>query len=116
VKVPLTVGAVAEGLSWGLIITLVLGGIINYLSPVLLVIAFFLTGQVNYRRRIVKIGVILALVIVGVAGAGGLVGTSDATLAWESMDTASVWSCWLLIAYGLVVQVIAIRGGDRPEA
>ncbi len=115
-RVPLTVGAVAEGLSWGLIITLLLGGIINYLSPVLLVIALFLTGQVNYRRRIVKFGVILALVIVGVAGAGGLVGTSDAMLAWESMDAASVWSCWLLIVFGLVVQVISIRSGDRPEA
>jgi len=64
----------------------------------------------------VKFGVILALVIVGVAGAGGLVGTSDAMLAWESMDTASVWSCWLLIVFGLVVQVISIRSGDRPEA
>jgi hypothetical protein len=115
-RVPLTVSAVAEGLSWGLIITLLLGGIINYLSPVLLVIALFLTGQVNYRRRIVKLGVILALVIVAVAGAGGLVGTSDVTVAWESMGTASLWSCWLLIVFGLVVQVISIRGGDRPEA
>jgi hypothetical protein len=116
VQVPLTVGTVTEGLSWGIIITLVLGGIISYLSPVLLVIAFFLGGQVRYRRRLVRIGIIVAMAIVAIAGAGAMVGTSDSTLAWESMDTASVWSCWLLIAYGLGISFFAIRSGDHPEA
>lgn len=116
VHVPLTFSTVTEGLSWGLIITLLLGGIIAYLSPVLLAIAFFLAGQVRYRRRLVKIGILVAAAIVIIAGAGAMVGTSDATIAWESMDTASVWSCWLLIAYGLGVSAFAIRAGDRPEA
>jgi hypothetical protein len=116
VHVPLTVSTVAEGLSWGLIIALVLGGIIAYLSPVLLVIAFFLAGQARYRHGLVRIGVILAMVIVVIAGAGAMVGTSDSTLAWESMDTASVWSCWLLIVYGLAISAFAIRSGERPES
>lgn len=115
-RVPLTAGNVAEGLSWGLIITLMLGGIIAYLSPVLLVIGFFLVGQVRYRQRLVRFGMILAMAIVGLAGAGGVVGTGDAAVAWESMGTVSQVACWLLILYGLVVEVVAIRGGDRPES
>ena len=115
VHVPLTVGTVGEGLSWGIIITLVLGGIIAYLSPVLLVISFLLAGQVRYRRRLVRIGIIAAMAIVAIAGAGAMVGTSDATLAWESMDTASVWSCWLLIVFGLALSAYAIRSGEHPE-
>ena len=116
VHVPLTAGTVVEGLSWGVIITLLVGGLISYLSPVLLVVALFLTGQVRYRRRIVRIGVVIAMAVVVIAGAGAMVGTSDTTLAWESMDTASLWSCWLLIVYGLGVSAFAIRSGDRPEA
>jgi hypothetical protein len=64
----------------------------------------------------VRIGVVIAMAIVVIAGAGAMVGTSDTTLAWESMDTASLWSCWLLIVYGLGVSAFAIRSGDRPEA
>jgi hypothetical protein len=116
VHVPLTVSTVAEGMSWGLIITLLLGGIIAYLSPVLLLIGLFLTGQVRYRRQLMKIAMIVAMVIVVIAGAGAMVGTSDATIAWESMDTASLWSCWLLIVFGLGVSAFAIRRGDHPEA
>jgi hypothetical protein len=116
VHVPLTFGTVVEGLSWGMVITLLLGGIISYLSPVLLVIAFFLGGQVRYRRRLVRIGIIVAMAIVAIAGAGAMVGTSDSTLAWESMDTASVWCCWLVIAFGLGISVFAIRRGERPES
>jgi hypothetical protein len=116
VHVPLTFSTVAEGLSWGVIITLILGGIIAYLSPVLLVIAFFLGGQVRYRRRLVRIGIIVAMAIVAIAGAGAMVGTSDATLAWESMDTASVWCCWLLIAVGIGISAYSIRRGDLPES
>ena len=111
-QVPLTVGNVAEGLSWGLIITLLLGGVVTFLSPVLLAIGFFLVSQTQFRRQIVKIGFILALVIVGLAGVGGLVGSDD---AWGPMTTTSVVSCWLLLVYGIVVQVVAIRSGDRPE-
>jgi hypothetical protein len=116
VHVPLTVGTVAEGLSWGIIITLILGGLIAYLSPVLLVISFLLAGQVRYRRRLVRIGIIVAMAIVAVAGAGGMVGYSDAGLAWESMGAASLWSCWLLIAFGLALSAYAIRRGERPES
>ena len=116
VSVPLTVGTVAEGMSWGLIITLVLGGILAYLSPVLLLIAFFLTGQVRYRRRVMKVAIIVAMAIVAIAGAGAMMGTSDATLAWESMGTASVWCSWLLILFGAGLSVFAIRGGEHPEA
>ncbi len=115
VHVPLNVGTVAEGMSWGLIITLLLGGILSYLSPVLLLIAFLLTGQVRYRRREMKVAIIVAMVIVVIAGAGAMAGTSDATLAWESMDTASVWCCWLLILVGASLSVLAIRRGERPE-
>lgn len=111
-QVPLTAGNVAEGLSWGLIITLVLGGIVSFLSPVLLAIGFFLVSQTQFRRQIVKVGFILALVIVGLAGAGGIVGSDD---AWAPMTTTSVISCWVLLVYGVVVQVVAIRSGDRPE-
>jgi hypothetical protein len=111
-QVPLTAGNVAEGMGWGLIITLILGGIVSFLSPVLLVIAFFLVSQARFRRQIVKIGFFLAMLIVALAGAGGIVGSDD---AWTPMCTASVIACWLLLVYGLVVQVVAIRGGDRPE-
>ena len=116
VHVPLTFGTVAEGLSWGIIIVLILGGIISYLSPVLLFISVFLAGQVRYLRGIVRIGIIVALAVVAIAGVGAMVGTSDTTLAWESMDTASVWCCWLLIAFGLGISVFAIRRGDHPES
>lgn len=116
VHVPLNFGTVAEGLSWGVIITLLVGGLISYLSPVLLLISLLLTGQVRYRRRVVRIGVVVAMAIVFIAGAGAMVGTSDTTLAWQSMGTASVWSCWLLIAFGLGVSAFAIRSADRPEA
>ncbi len=116
VHVPLTFGTVTEGLSWGVIITLLLGGIIAYLSPVLLLIAFLLAGQVRYRRKLVKIGFIAAMVIVVLAGAGAMVGTADTTLAWESMDTAAVWSCWLLVAFGLVMSGLAIHRGEGPES
>jgi hypothetical protein len=116
VHVPLTFGTVAEGLSWAVIIVLILGGIISYLSPVLLFISVFLAGQVRYGRRIVRIAIVVALAVVAIAGAGALVGTSDSTLAWESMGTASVWCSWLLIVFGLGVSIFSIRRGDRPEA
>lgn len=111
-QVPLTPGSIAEGLGWGLIITLLLGGIMSFMSPVLLAIGFFLVSQTRFRSQIVKIGFILAMVIVGLAGAGGIVGSDD---AWAPMCTTAVISCWVLLVYGLVVQVGAIRSGDRPE-
>ncbi|HET7724898.1 MAG TPA: hypothetical protein VFK68_09685 [Propionibacteriaceae bacterium] len=116
VHVPLSFGTVAEGMSWGLIITLLLGGILSYLSPVLLLIAFFLSGQVRYRRRAMKIALVVAMVIVVIAGAGAMAGTSDSTLAWESMDTASVWCSWLLLVVGASLSAFAIRRGETPES
>lgn len=114
-QVPLTAATVAEGLSWGLIITLLLGGVISFLSPVLLVVGFFLVAQTRFRRGIVKVGFYLAMAIVALAGAGAFLGSNDGDITWTSMGTVSLVSCWLLLAYGLVVQVVAIRDGDRPE-
>jgi hypothetical protein len=111
-QVPLTAGTITEGLGWGLIITLVLGGILSFLSPVLLAIGFFLVSQTRFRRQIVKIGFILAMVVVGLAGAGGIVGSDD---AWGPMSATALISCWILLVYGVVVQVVAIRSGDHPE-
>jgi hypothetical protein len=115
VQVPLTVGTVAEGVSWGLLITLLLGGVLSYLSPVLLLTAFFLSSQVRYRRRVMKIAIIVAMAIVVVSGAGAMAGGADGTLAWESMATSSVWCCWLLIAFGVGLSVLAIRRAEHPE-
>ena len=115
VTVPLTVGTVGEGLSWGLIITLLLGGVITYLSPVLLLISVFLTAQVRYRRQIMRYAVVAGLVITVVAGFGAMVGTADSTLTWESMGTTAVWCSWLLILFGLGLTSWSIRRGDRPE-
>ncbi len=116
IRVPLTVGTVAEGVSWGVLITLLLGGVLSYLSPVLLLIAFFLSSQVRYRRGVMKVAIIVAMAIVVVSGAGAMAGGADGTLAWESMATASVWSCWLLIVFGALLSVLAIRRGEHPEA
>lgn len=111
-QVPLTAASVAEGLGWGMIITLVLGGIVPLLSPVLLVIAFFLIGQTRFRTRVLKVGFIVAMAIVGLAGVGGFVGSED---AWGPMGTTSMIGCWVLLVYGIVIQVVAIQHGDRPE-
>jgi hypothetical protein len=89
-----------------------MGGIVSFLSPVLLAIGFFLVSQTRFRSQVVKIGFILALVIVGLAGAGGIVGSDD---AWAPMSTTAMVSCWVLLVFGVVVQVVAIRSGDRPE-
>lgn len=114
-QVPLTFATVTEGLSWGLIITLGVGGLVAFLSPVLLVVAYFLVAQTRFRRGIVKIGFYMAMVIVVLAGAGAFLGGNDVDIAWTSMGTVSIVSCWLLLLYGLVVEAVAIRSGDRPE-
>lgn len=114
-QVPLSAATVTQGLSWGLIITLLLGGVMSFLSPLLLVVAYFLVSQTRYRKRIIRIGFYMAMVILALAFAGAYLGSGDVDVAWTSMGTISVVSCWLLLLYGLVVQVVAIRGGDHPE-
>lgn len=115
VRVPLTVGNVAEGFSWGIIITLVVGAAISFLSPILLIISVLIAQQVRYRRRIVRTGIIAAMALVAISGAVSLATTYDTEIAWGTMCSVSVWTCVLLLIFGFGVTAFAIRNGDRPE-
>ncbi len=113
-QIPLTVANVVQAASYGLLITLVLSGIVSALAPIVIVVAYFLTTQVAYRRSWTRIGFYVSFGLITLFALPDLI-AFDVTSAWGSAGVAAAVCSWLLIGFVLVLQYVGIRNGERPQ-
>lgn len=112
-----SLGQVVRAITPAVLITLVLGALVNGLSVVMLGLSFALAIRIPYRRRQVLAIYLGASGIVGLAAIANLI-TEGFYLdwAWEVASGAAQATCWLLpFALGLVV-AIALGKGEHPES
>lgn len=110
-------GQVVRTITPAVLITLVLGALLNELSVVMLGLSFALSIRIAYRRRQVRTIYLVAVVIVGLAAIFNLLTEGlYPDWAWEVASGAAQAICWLLpFALGLVVAT-ALGKGEKPEA
>ena len=110
-------GQVVRGVTPAVLITLVLGALLNSLSVVMLGVSFALATRIVHRQRQVRALYWTAAAIVVMVGGSYLVG-EDFYLpwAWEAASNTAQVMCWLLpFALGLVV-ALALGKGEKPQA
>ena len=110
-------GQVVRGITPAVLITLIIGALLNSLSVVMLGLSFALATRIPYRRQQVRTLYLIAAGIVGLAGTFILVAEGFyLDWAWEFASGAAQVLCWLLpFALGLVV-AMALGKGEKPEA
>lgn len=110
-------GQVVRAITPAVLITLIIGALLNSLSVVMLGLSFALSTRIPYRRAQVRNLYLVAAGIVGLAGAFILVAEGFyLDWAWEYASGAAQVLCWLLpFALGLVV-ALALGKGEKPEA
>ncbi len=114
-----TLSQVVKAITPGVLITLVIGALINSLSIVMLALSFGLSTRIPYRREQVQLAYVVALGLVGLAATGTLLAEDFyLTAAWETASGVAQLVCFLLpFAVGLIVAVAVGKGeppGPRP--
>ncbi|MGC4153176.1 MAG: hypothetical protein QM628_08845 [Propionicimonas sp.] len=112
-----SLGQVVRALTPAVLITLIIGALLNSLSLVMLGLSFALATRIPYRRQQIRTLYLSAAGLAGLAGTFVLV-TEGFYLdwAWEVASGAAQVLCWLLpFALGLVV-AMAMGKGEKPEA
>lgn len=113
--VPATLANAARAATYGLLITLAVGGVISLLAPFLLGIGLALSSQVSYRRRQIRTAF---WIVIGVALASGtipIVGGSGLDGAYETISLVALLGCWVMLVMVLFWQYAALSAGERPE-
>lgn len=110
-----SLGQVVKAVTPAVLITLVIGALINSLSIVMLALAFGLASRIPYRRSHVQVSFVVGLSLVGLAAVVTLV-LEDFYLsaAWAAASGVAQLVCWLLpFALGLIV-ALAVGKGEPP--
>jgi FtsH-binding integral membrane protein len=95
----------------GLLICLGVGGIMWSLAPVLLVVAFVLTGRVKAARDQVRQAFAIGLGLVGVLALIKLFNAFDFTDWWHFIGWWSLVVCWGLVVSTVLLVRSALRSG-----
>ncbi|MFT3970895.1 MAG: hypothetical protein QM695_11630 [Micropruina sp.] len=111
-----TIAQLWHGATPGVILTLLVGALINPLAPAMLAVAGFLAGRVKYRVEHVRrcfvwaVGLVVAIGVVSLVNADFQLGA-----AWEVVSGWSQVACWVLaIAVPLLVGA-GIRANEPPR-
>ncbi len=113
--VQVSFGQVVKAITPGVLITLVIGALINSLSIVMLAVSFGLSSRIPYRREQVQLAYVVGLGVVGLAATASLL-LDDfyLTAAWEAASGIAQLVCFLLpFALGLIV-ALAVGKGEPP--
>ncbi|MGC3953351.1 MAG: hypothetical protein QM804_03690 [Propionicimonas sp.] len=112
-----SLGQVVRAITPAVLITLVIGGLLNSLSLVMLGLSFALATRIVHRPRQIRTVYLVALGIVGLSAVVNLL-TEGFYFDW-AWEVASGWAqalCWLLpFALGLIV-AMALGKGEKPRA
>lgn len=100
----------------GVIIPLLIGMVFSYLSILMLAISFALSARIAYRRDAIRRVYTVALVVLGVIGAGSILsGGYDSDQLFEALSGGAQLACIILpFVVGLIVGA-ALRAGERPN-
>jgi hypothetical protein len=117
-RIPVSLKAAANATTPGVLITLLLGGLLPWVSVALFFLAFWLTSRVRYRTSQVR-GVMSALASgIGLVAVIGYYGDAIYGLGawWNQVAPWACAACWIaLVTVPLVVRDGLARG-ERPSA
>ena len=101
--------------TYGLLITLLVGGLIPFVAPATLGVAAWLAGRVRFRRDLVRKVFLGAVALVMVALLVPLLsGSVDAEEMWNTAGFVACLASWVVAAFTLLQQHAGIEAGEQP--
>jgi hypothetical protein len=113
---PVSISQIWRAATPGVLIPLVIGMFFSWLSILMLAISFALSARIAYRRDAIRRVYTVALVVLGVIGAGSILsGGYDSDQLFEALSGGAQLACIILpFVVGLIVGA-ALRAGERPN-
>lgn len=112
---PATARDVVAAVTPALLIVLALGGLINAVAPITLVVAWALSTRATVAKQEIRIAFVAAVAVLAVLGVFiGLAGTLDFADWWSGLSWVALVLSWGMIAAVLVLATRAFRAGRRP--
>lgn len=113
---PVTFNQVWQAVTPGVFIVLIGGALLNWLSVLMLLMAYGLASRVRYRRQMVRVVLGSAIGIVGAVWVATLwLDDFYLTSAWENASGTAQALCWALPFIVALVVAVAMTRGERPE-
>lgn len=111
-----TFNQVWQAVTPAVVIALIVGASLNWLSVLMLLMAFGLAGRVRYRRQMVRVVFGSAIgIVAAVWGATLWLDGFYLTSAWENASGTAQALCWVLPFIVSLVVAVAMTRGERRE-
>ncbi len=100
----------------GVMIPLIIGIFMPWLSILMLAVSFALSARIAYRRAAIRRAYFAALIVMGVLGIMSMMSTGyDSDVLFESLSGSAQLACLILpVVIGLIVGG-ALRAGEPPD-
>lgn len=115
---PVTLGQMWSAATTGVMVSLLVGGLIEPVAFTLLIVAVLLASRIRYRRaRVLRVMQVSTALGTGIAALTSTVAaqTVDLVVWWEHCNTWAQWLNWGLAIYVLLSQGDALRRNESPE-
>ncbi|HEY5980803.1 MAG TPA: hypothetical protein VIT41_14350 [Microlunatus sp.] len=110
-----TARTVLAAVTPGVLLTLVVGGFVWVLAPVTILLAFVLSGRIQYGRKVTRTVFGAVLSFLGLVGLLSLITADGSFSQW--WDTVAGWACfgsWVIVLAGAIAAYRALKQG-RPD-
>ncbi|MCC6496863.1 MAG: hypothetical protein IT193_11485 [Propionibacteriaceae bacterium] len=111
-----TIGQIWNASTAGVMIPLIIGIFLPWLSILMLAISFALSARIAYRRTAIRRAYFAAMVVIGLLGLLSMTSTGyDSDVLFDSLASGAQLACVVLpVAVGLIVGG-ALRAGEPPD-